>query len=267
MKPESKLSPMAWICAAILCCTCAGNDGLSPEIPSEEGYGRVELSLTTPTASRAATDYNTDDFMVTVKRFNKPINEPVSVGDIKNKTFPVGGGYTAYVENCTAAEAEAANDGWGQIHLAGESDEFRIYSEKTTKVKVTAATRNAAVCVRFHPSWKEYFNKSTTVTITEANRPLVWTYANAGTMGNGTSTNGNMAYFNLGTDETRTVSYIIVAESKEERKEITGKISLSRADFRPLILKYEGTIKIEITTDKNFYEIDHPVIITPNNNE
>lgn len=255
MKPESKFSPTAWMCAAILCCACAGNEGLSPETASEEGYGRVDLSLTAPAASRAASDYNTDDFKVTVKQFGIPVDGPRRLGETEKQAFPVGGGYTAYVEICTAAEAEQANGGWGRKHLVGESDEFRIHSNKTTPVTVKMTTYNASVCVLIDPSLKELYTRSCTVALSESGRSLVWTYDNAGAPTEDEPDYGQVAYFNLDENGNRTLFFTIKAEGEGVPPlEKTEEVTLTRARNSRLKLTSnpKGTLMIDFVTYKGY---------------
>ncbi len=256
---------MLLLCLAGMLTACVSDDGLFTENTEGTAYGRMDLSLSTATSPRQtrATLSNSaaQNFLVTVYQFDEVVRGPQTLGTI-DMTFPVGGGYAVYVENCTAADAESANSGWGQKHLTGKADGLRINLGETTTVKVNMSVFNASLCVIIDSSVSTYFNKSFTLTITDGDRTLVWNYDNAGKVENGTSTNGQVAFFNLGTDGTREISYTIRAEGDSETMEKSGTVTLNTGKNTPVkIISPTGGLSVEIDTDKDIFYEEHDVTL------
>jgi hypothetical protein len=171
-----------------------------------------------------------------------------------NMRFPVGQGYKVYAESCTEADAERNNNQWGQKRFVGTSDEFGISKGQTTTARVGMTVDNAAMCVVINPSLENYFKESCTITLSEVDRNLCWTYDNAGKVEDGVANDGQIAYFNVGEEGTRQITYTIVAvaDSKTITKE--GTITLTRAKMSRLNLAYESGF-FDLTVDLSEEEL------------
>ena len=223
-------------------CSCLGQDDFMQNAENAD-FGKIELSFTGKNETRSSTTTispeEAKNFLITVSQGGQVVRGPQTLGTM-NMRFPVGQGYKVYAESCTEADAERNNNQWGQKRFVGTSEEFGISKGETTTARVGMSVDNAAMCVVINPSLENYFKESCTITLSEVDRNLCWTYDNAGKVEDGVANDGQIAYFNVGEEGTRQITYTIVAvaDSKTITKE--GTITLTRAKMSRLNLAYES---------------------------
>lgn len=258
---------------ATACLTaCLGQDDFMQGNGQNE-YGDIQLSLTGTTSTRSTTTTispeEAKNFLITVSQGtdeNKTvIRGPQTLGTMSLR-FPVGQNYSVYAESCTEADAESNNNYWGQKRFVGTSASFGVNKGETTKVKVGMSVDNSAMCVVIQPSLANYFKNSCTISLSEADRGLVWNYDNAGKVENGVTEDGQIAYFNVEETGTRTISYTInaVADDKTITKE--GTITLSRAKMSRLNLAYDsGFFTLIVNANDEELYVDSELTVGPDN--
>lgn len=232
---------------ATACLTaCLGQDDFM-QGNSQNEYGDIQLSLTGTTNTRSTTTTispeEAQNFLITVSQGtdeNKTvIRGPQTLGTMSLR-FPVGQNYSVYAESCTEADAESNNNYWGQKRFVGTSASFGVNKGETTEVKVGMSVDNAAMCVVIQPSLANYFKNSCTISLSEADRGLVWNYDNSGKVENGVTEDGQIAYFNVEETGTRTINYTINAVANDKTITKEGSITLSRAKMSRLNLAYDS---------------------------
>ncbi len=90
------------------------------------------------------------EFRVNLKRGDAPLFTNKRYGDIAGTTFTcaVSEDYVLTAENCTEAEAESANQSWGQMRMYGE-ETFAVTANETKTVTVNCGMANSSVEVDF----------------------------------------------------------------------------------------------------------------------
>lgn len=223
-------------------CSCLGQDEFMQNGENAD-FGKIELSFTGKTETRSSTTTispeEAKNFLITVSQGDQVVRGPQTLGTM-NMRFPVGQGYKVYAESCTETDAEHNNNQWGQKRFVGSSEEFGIFKGQTTTAKVGMTVDNAAMCVVINPSLENYFKKSCTITLSEVDRNLRWTYDNAGKVEDGVATDGQIAYFNVGEEGTRQITYTIIAVADNKTITKEGTITLTRAKMSRLNLAYES---------------------------
>ena len=254
---------ISWLCA------CTSDTGLYPQ-NAPDGEGDMELTFTGTSSTRSTTTTiskeEANNFLITVSRGGDVVRGPQTLGTM-NMSFPVGQGYSLYAESCTESDAELNNNRWGQKRFVGNSGVFGINKGQTTTVKVGMSVENASLCVIINPSLSNYFKTSCTITLSEVDRGLVWTYDNAGKVVNGVTADGQIAYFNVGEGEnaTRTVSYTIKAVSENKTITKEGTVTLSRAKNSRLNLAYDsGFYNLIVNIAQDDLYVNSQLTILPN---
>lgn len=223
-------------------CSCLGQDDFMHNGENAD-FGKIELSFTGKTETRSSTTTispeEAKNFLITVSQGDQVVRGPQTLGTM-NMRFPVGQGYKVYAESCTETDAEHNNNQWGQKRFVGSSEEFGIFKGQTTTAKVGMTVDNAAMCVVINPSLENYFKKSCTITLSEVDRNLRWTYDNAGKVEDGVANDGQIAYFNVGEEGTRQITYTIIAVADNKTITKEGTITLTRAKMSRLNLAYES---------------------------
>lgn len=257
---------------------CTSDTGLKPQIQGEEENGEMTISFTGTAATRSTTTTISPEearnFLITVSQrvieeegegeVTKIIRGPQALGAM-NMRFPVGVNYSVYAESCSEADAETNNNHWGQKRFVGTSEDFEILKGQTTKVKVGMSVENAAMCVVINPSLSNFFRESCTISLSEADRGLVWNYDNAGQINEeGVTTDGQVAYFNLNGQEERIVNYTITAKSENKTIEKTGTITLEKAKMSRLNLAYNsGFFTLTINVNQEELYVNNTLTIGP----
>ena len=106
-----------------------------------EGTGEIRFSVVDTTeieiATRASYYFDVNKFNVSLNRGSEPIFSDKKYGDLVGKTFTYSAGpdYVLTAESCTEAEAESANQGWGQARASGK-ESFAIVKDESKTVTV-----------------------------------------------------------------------------------------------------------------------------------
>lgn len=130
----------------------------SENIPIQnEGTGEIRFAVVDtarveiPTKSSLYFDEeDIKEFRVNLKRGDTPLFTNKRYGDIAGTTFTcaVSEDYVLTAENCTEAEAESANQSWGQVRMYGEEN-FAVATGESKTVIVNCGMANSSVEVDF----------------------------------------------------------------------------------------------------------------------
>ena len=154
-------------------------------------------------AGRDLTDAEKELFTVSLMQEDETIwSIPFANITQADRTQPTGTSYVVNAESCTAAEAESANNGWGQRRYWGKSEAFNIKANENTDVSVDCHMANAGICVQFDESFTSYFTEGYSVT-TDDSRGLRFDDTTA----------GRTAYYNVPEGSTRTVHLLVNASA------------------------------------------------------
>lgn len=164
-----------------------------------------------------------------------------------DRTQPLGGGYIVSAENVTADDAESANNGWGCLRYAGQSEAFSIVSRQITHVTVPCRMANAGLNVIFDKSFTDYFTDYAVTT--DDLRALKF------------NTNGYTAYYNTGVTGSHPLHIIISASAGwDGTVRLERTLTLQTGKIIRLHVKLnstepmEGNITLSITYDDEFEE-------------
>ena len=258
---------LAWACFMGMVTACTSESGLEVQTGQDSAEGKMALAFTGSAPTRGTTTTISPEeaktFLITVSQGGTVVRGPQTLGTMDMR-FPVGQGYSVYAESCTGTDAEANNNRWGQKRFVGTSEEFGINKGQTTEVSVGMSVDNASLCVIINPSLSNYFKKSCTISVTEGDRTLVWNYDNAGKVVDGQTIDGQVAYFNVGDEGTRTISYTIKAVSDDKTIEKTGTVTLSRAKNSRLNLAYDsGFFNLTVNVNEEDLYVDSKLTVGP----
>ncbi len=247
---------LGWLLLLPLFAACSLSEDVEiAPTPDDEAMGTLEIALTRA-ATRATTTVITkeeaDNFLVTIFKGSDVVRETVRLKDL-NSSLSAGYGYTVKAENCSDAEAESANEGWGQRHFAGTSASFAIKAGQTTKVDVGCSVVNAGMEVVFYEAFISNYT-TYSLTIVDGDRTIVFDSETGGYSDGNNIREGRTAYFNVGADETRTVTYHIEATGTTNVSQ-TGTMTLTKAKKSRINLKPSdeiGHFGVEVTIDDTF---------------
>lgn len=241
--------------AALLLTACIG-DFDTPKV-AREGSFAIELaedSLVEEVETRAARELNygeASEYLVTLTHGAEVIWKEKLFKDITqaDRIQPLGNSYVVMAEDVTKDEAESANNGWGCLRYAGQSDAFSIVANQTTHVTVPCRMANAGLRVYFDSSFTDFFTDYAVTT--DDVRGLKFN-----------SNNGDIAYYNPdATTKTRAVPVIISASAGwEGTVRLTRTINLQAGKIIRLNVKLnspeptEGNITLSISYDDEFKE-------------
>lgn len=224
-----------------------------------DGMGEIRFSVVDTTAveitTKASLDFDVNKFKVSLSHGDDPASTWI-YGDIAGTTITrsAGSGYLLTAENCTEAEAESANNGWGQARVYGEKT-FDIVANETTDVTVSCGLANSSVEVEFSDYITSTFNEYS-ITIDPDGRNLTFDERNHGF---------KTAYFNV--DESQKLMYAVTLPYFE--KPYTGTLTLEPSKSHKLSVKKEGddtgtTVTLSITVNGELLdEIILPEKINP----
>lgn len=243
---------------------------LSPAAPAseEEQMGSFELTLTGERQTRSTTTTiskeQADNFLITIYKGSDVYRETTFLKNM-NTRLPAGYGYTIYAESCGEATAESSNDGWGERRYTGLSAPFAVKAGQTTPVSVNCSVANAGIEIVFDKTVSTYFTGGFQVSITDGNRNIVFDRYTGGLSSNENVTQDSQtAYFNVGEDGTRTITYSIHAESPHktlDRGDI--EITLTKAIVDRITVNYEmSTFTFNVTIDEEEMLIEDDLYIT-----
>ncbi len=122
-----------------------------------EGTGEIRFAVVDtarveiPTKSSLYFDEeDIKEFRINLKRGDTPLFTNKRYGDIAGTTFTCAASedYVLTAENCTEAEAESADKGWGQVRMYGEEN-FAVATGESKTVTVNCGMANSSVEVDF----------------------------------------------------------------------------------------------------------------------
>ena len=122
-----------------------------------EGTGEIRFAVVDTTSVEISTksslyfdEEDIKEFRVNLKRGDTPLFTNKRYGDITGTTFTcaVSPDYVLTAENCTEAEAESANQSWGQVRMYGE-EAFAVTANESKTVTVNCGMANSSVAVDF----------------------------------------------------------------------------------------------------------------------
>lgn len=138
--------------------SCNNED--EPTAAMQRGEIRFSVEDTTlvEVESKAISGLDVKDFNVALSRNGQWIFSSRKYKDIVGTpiTCGAGAGYVATAESCTEGEAERANNGWGQVRVAGRQ-EFTVKPIEPTDVKIQCTLANTSVSVVFSDFVMKHF--------------------------------------------------------------------------------------------------------------
>ena len=214
-----------------------------PALSNETGEIRFSVVDTTAVeiTTKASLDFDVNKFKVSLSHGDDPASTWI-YGDIAGTTITrsAGSGYLLTAENCTEAEAESANNGWGQARVYGE-ETFDIVANETKNVTVSCGLANSSVEVEFSDYITSTFNEYS-ITIDPDGRNLTFNERNHAF---------KTAYFNVG-ESGRELEYAVTLPYFENP--YTKKFILQPSKSHKLSVKIDGddantTVTLGITVD------------------
>ena len=248
----------------LLCCACFNASMDWPELPENGeacGTGQLLLTLTSDGRGTRAGEANeppadVDTFLISVYRGTDRVMDTVRLRDLGPKlTLDAGAGYVLQAEDCTSADAEAANGGWGQRHFRGRSEPFVIVADATTSVKVHCSVVNAGLSVAFSADFLDLYSQCV-VKIEGSDRNIAWLADEAEE-----EIQPRVAYFNTDdANETRQVTLLIYKEGENKAESLVKyPCTLEAKKSLTITLKpkggneeAEGGLNISATYDPDF---------------
>lgn len=122
-----------------------------------EGTGEIRFAVVDTTGVEIPTksslyfdEEDIKEFRISLKRGDPPFFTNKRYGDIAGTTFTCTASpdYMLTAENCTEAEAESANQSWGQVRVYGE-EAFAVTANESKTVTVNCGMANSSVEVDF----------------------------------------------------------------------------------------------------------------------
>lgn len=251
----------------ILLASCNEKDFNFPMPSGEEEMGSFELTLTGNRQTRSTTTTiskeQADNFLVTVYKGSDVYRATDLLKNINTK-LSAGYGYVIQAESCSETTAESSNDGWGERRYVGVSAPFSVKAGQTTPVSVNCTVANAGVEVVFDKTVSTFFTDGFQVSITEGTRNIVFDRYSGGLSSEGKTTQeSEVAYFSVGADGTRTITYHIHAVSPRKTVDRDVEIQLTKARIYHVSLSYEmSTFSFNITVDEDELLLEDNLYIT-----
>lgn len=124
----------------------------NPSLSEETGEIRFSVVDTTEVeiTTKATLKFDVNEFNVSLSRGNESIFSNRKYKDIAGSvmTCSVSPDYVLTAESCTEAEAESANQGWGQARVSGK-ESFAVAANESKTVTVSCGLANSSVSVDF----------------------------------------------------------------------------------------------------------------------
>lgn len=242
---------------------------LGPVAPAEEEeqMGSFELTLTGDRKTRATTTTiskeQADNFLITIYKGSDVYRETALLKNM-NTRLSAGYGYSIFAESCSESTAESSEDGWGERRYAGLSAPFAVKAGQTTPVSINCSVANAGIAFLFDKTVSTYFTGGYQVSIKEGSRNIVFDrYTGGLTSDNVITQESQVAYFNVGEDGRRTITYNIHAVSPRKTLDRDIEITLTKAAIERLTVSYEmSTFNFNITIDEEELLIEDNLYIT-----
>lgn len=223
-------------------CTNEENPLLSEEM------GEIRFSVVDTTeveiTTKASLNFDVNEFSVSLSRGDVPIFSNKRYGDIAGSSITCSASpdYLLTAESCTEAEAESANQGWGQARATGE-EKFAVNANESKTVTVNCGLANSSVSVDFSDYITSMFsNYSIEIHATDAPNRTFTFYDN--------NYQFKTAYFNV--SEKRELTYTVTLPSPY--KVYSGTLEIVPSKPYKLSVKVEDedtstTATLEVTVD------------------
>lgn len=229
---------------------CANEENLL--VPKETGEIRFSVVDTTEVeiTTKATLKFDVNEFNVSLSRGNESIFSNRKYKDIAGSsiTCSVSPDYVLTAESCTEAEAESANQGWGQARATGK-ESFAIAANESKTVTVSCGLANSSVSVDFSDYITSmYTSYSIELHATDAtSRTFTFDKSNY---------TFKTAYFNV-SESKRELAYTVTLPSFE--KPYTGTLTLEPSKSYKLSVKVKGegtnaTVTLNVTADGTLLE-------------
>nr|WP_325289494.1 DUF4493 domain-containing protein [uncultured Bacteroides sp.] len=223
-----------------------------------EGTGEIRFavvdtaSVEIPTRSTLYFDEEAiKEFRVSLKRGDTSLFTNKRYGDIAGTTFTcaVSEDYVLTAENCTEAEAESANQSWGQVRMYGEEN-FAVATGESKTVTVNCGMANSSVEVDFSNFIESMFPTYSIELHATDDADRTFTF-------NETNYRYRKAYFNV-SETGRQLSYTVNLPSPYKGP-YSGTLALSPSKCYTLSIKVKGdttstTVTLGVTVDETLLE-------------
>lgn len=232
-----------------------------------EGTGEIRFAVVDTTnveiPTKSSLYFNEEDikeFRINLKRGDTPLFTNKRYGDIAGTTFTcsVSPDYVLTAENCTEAEAESANQSWGQVRMYGEEN-FAVATGESKTVTVNCGMANSSVEVDFSNFIGSMFPTYSIELHATDNAARTFTF-------NETNYRYRKAYFNVG-EAGRELSCTVNLPSPDNGTH-SKTLTLSPSKCYTLSIKVEGetgstTVTLGVTVDGTLLE---EILLTENIN-
>lgn len=232
-----------------------------------EGTGEIRFAVVDTTSVEIPTksslyfdEEDIKEFRINLKRGDTPLFTNKRYGDIAGTTFTCAASeeYVLTAENCTEAEAESADKGWGQVRMYGE-EYFAVATSESKTVTVNCGMANSSVEVDFSNFIESMFpTYSIELHATDdADRSFTFDQSNY---------QYRKAYFNV-SETGRQLSYTVNLPSPYKGP-YSGTLALSPSKCYTLSIKVKGdttstTVTLGVTVDRTLLE---EILLTENIN-
>lgn len=224
----------------------------NPSLSEETGEIRFSVVDTTEVeiTTKATFKFDVNEFNVSLSRGNESIFSNRKYKDIAGSSIPcsVSPDYVLTAESCTEAEAESANQGWGQARATGK-ESFAVAANESKTVTVSCGLANSSVSVDFSDYITSmYTSYSIELHATDAtSRTFTFDKSNY---------TFKTAYFNV-SESKRELAYTVTLPSFE--KPYTGTLTLEPSKSYKLSVKVKGegtnaTVTLNVTADGTLLE-------------
>lgn len=224
----------------------------NPSLSEETGEIRFSVVDTTEVeiTTKATLKFDVNEFNVSLSRGNESIFSNRKYKDIAGSvmTCSVSPDYVLTAESCTEAEAESANQGWGQARATGK-ESFAVAANESKTVTVNCGLANSSVSVDFSDYITSmYTSYSIELHATDAtSRTFTFDKSNY---------TFKTAYFNV-SESKRELAYTVTLPSFE--KPYTGTLTLEPSKSYKLSVKVKGegtnaTVTLNVTADGTLLE-------------
>lgn len=232
-----------------------------------EGTGEIRFAVVDTTSVKIPTrsslyfdEEAIKEFRVSLKRGDISLFTNKRYGDIAGTTFTcsVSPYYVLTAENCTEAEAESANQSWGQVRVYGEAA-FAVTANESKTVTVNCGMANSSVEVDFSNFIESMFS-TYSIELHATDAPdRTFTF-------NETNYRYRKAYFNVG-EAGRELSCTVNLPSSYNGTH-SKTLTLSPSKCYTLSIKVEGetgstTVTLGVTVDGTLLE---EILLTENIN-
>lgn len=224
----------------------------NPSLSEETGEIRFSVVDTTEVeiTTKATLKFDVNEFNVSLSRGNESIFSNRKYKDIAGSsiTCSVSPDYVLTAESCTEAEAESANQGWGQARATGK-ESFAVAANESKTVTVNCGLANSSVSVDFSDYITSmYTSYSIELHATDAtSRTFTFDKSNY---------TFKTAYFNV-SESKRELAYTVTLPSF--KKPYTGTLTLEPSKSYKLSVKVKGegtnaTVTLNVTADGTLLE-------------